>query len=568
MKLNPTNPLRGLALAGLASLALMISAGIAEAQTRWQATYEYNTWDAGRGVVVMDDGGTAMVGSTGLTSASQVDIYLVRTGECEVPLWEYAYDIGGNDYGNRIRRTPDGGFIIVGTTENLYNCRCDIRNDIFLLKLDANGAVQWSHIYGGENREEGRDVRVLNDGYIISGITESYGAGGRDGYLIRTDINGVPIWANSYGGVYEDFFTSCNIATNGDILAAGMTFSFSSSPTEGDIYLVRVNPTTGAPVFTYHYGGTQNDIAWSVVDLGTDLVVAGGTLSYGGNSEAFLLRTTMFGFVTDMKTIGGEVDGGGWDEFLDMAKDPSGNLYVTGIFYEPSNGWGNYDVLVGIFDHNFNLLYPAAIHGDTRDDEGWGIALDPGGDIVVTGLTTSFRFTPSDMYGLRQTIFGSTGCHDRFPELDINRVFPQSYGVFLDPEPGVIHCPVLATRGSRDTTHFTLCTECGDNRRILSGSDPTPAGNDAIDAEALTLTIYPNPITNQRVLTLEYQSAEGEGMELTISDMSGAVILKEHRPAGESRVEIDTKDWPAGSYMVQAKTGSKTSMQRVVVIGE
>lgn len=566
MKLNAANPLRGLVLAGLALLALTIDAGIAEAQTRWQATYEYNTWDVGRGVVVMDDGGTAMVGSTGLTSTSQTDIYVVRTGECEVPLWEYSYDIGGNDYGNRIRRTPDGGFIIVGTTENLYNCRCDIQNDIFLLKLDANGAVQWSHIYGGENVEEGRDVQVLADGYIISGSTTSFGSGGRDGYLIRTDINGTPIWANSYGGAYEDFFTSCNIATNGDFLAAGMTFSFSASPTEGDIYLVRVDPSTGALSFAHHYGGSQNDIAWAVVDLGTDLVVAGGTRSYGGNSEGFLLRTHWGGPWFTMKTFGGAIGGGGWDEFLDMAKNPFGDLYVTGMFYEPSNGWGNYDVFTGIFDHNFNLLYPAAIHGSTRDDQGWGIALDPGGDIVVTGLTTSFRFTPSDMYGLRQNIFGGTGCNDRFPELEINMVFPQSYGVFLDPQPGVIHCAVLATRGNRDTTHFTLCTECGGNRRVLSGFDPTQAGNNAADADALT--VYPNPVTNQRVLTLKHQATEEAEMEITISDMSGTVILKELRPAGESRVEIDTKGWPAGSYMVQATTGSKTSMQRVVIVGE
>ena len=64
---------------------------------------------------------------------------------------------------------------IVGETENLNNC-CT-RNDIFLLKISAAGAVQWTRTYGGLDIDEGRDVQVSSTGYVVAGITASFGQG-------------------------------------------------------------------------------------------------------------------------------------------------------------------------------------------------------------------------------------------------------------------------------------------------------------------------------------------------------------------------------------------------------
>jgi hypothetical protein len=63
--------------------------------------------------------------------------------------------------------------------------------DIFLIKTDANGNIQWAKTYGGTNWDEAFSVQQTSDGgYIVAGYTYSFGAGSRDIFLIKTDANG------------------------------------------------------------------------------------------------------------------------------------------------------------------------------------------------------------------------------------------------------------------------------------------------------------------------------------------------------------------------------------------
>ncbi|MCK4724115.1 MAG: hypothetical protein KAT75_12460, partial [Dehalococcoidia bacterium] len=86
------------------------------------------------------------------------------------------------DFAMSVEQTSDGGYIIAGWTESygagLWDC--------WLVKTDAGGDEQWSKTFGGSVEDRAYPVRQTSDGgYIIAGGTSSYGAGGKDFWVIK-----------------------------------------------------------------------------------------------------------------------------------------------------------------------------------------------------------------------------------------------------------------------------------------------------------------------------------------------------------------------------------------------
>ena len=120
----------------------------------------------------------------------------------------------------------------------------------------------WTRTYGGVDWDEGHSVQQTADGgYIVTGYTYSFGAGGIDVYLIRTDANGDSIWTRTYGSA-DDGGWSVQQTTDGGYIIAGATYSFGND----DVYLIRTD-TNGDTMWTKTYGGADDDLSYSVPDL-------------------------------------------------------------------------------------------------------------------------------------------------------------------------------------------------------------------------------------------------------------------------------------------------------------
>ncbi len=206
----------------------------------WSAAFGGEGGDGGRGIQQTADGGYVVAGFTRSFGAGASDLYIVRTDGEGRRLWWGAYGGGGEDSGYSVAPTADGGFIATGFSTSFG----DGDRDLYLLKVDNNGAEQWRRTFGGPASEVGRSVIETADrGLVICGTTSSFGAGEDDVYLIKTDALGNELWARTFGGEAADNGRSVVETSGGDLVLTGATGSFGGG--NRDVLLIRTDADGG-----------------------------------------------------------------------------------------------------------------------------------------------------------------------------------------------------------------------------------------------------------------------------------------------------------------------------------
>ena len=259
----------------------------ANGDTLWTRTFGDTLSDSqGEAVRQTLDGGYVVTGLTNSHGAGSYDVYLIKTNGNGDTLWTRTYGGPSDDEGSSVQQTADSGYIITGGT-----------GDVYLIKTDAQGDTLWTRTFGGGSDDYGECVRQTTDGgYVIAGFTRSFGAGMIDVYLIRTDAHGDTLWTRAYGGTDEDLASSVQQTTDGGYIVAGRTSSFGAGG--GDVWLIRTN-ANGDTLWTRTFGGPANDASGSVQQTTDDgYVIAGITDSYGaGGADVYLIKTDSLGRV-------------------------------------------------------------------------------------------------------------------------------------------------------------------------------------------------------------------------------------------------------------------------------
>jgi hypothetical protein len=199
-------------------------------------TYGGPDWYDAYSVRQTTDGGYVVAGGKASLSTGYEDIFLIKTDANGNIIWSKTY--GGTywDYARSVQQTSDGGYIVAGVTGS-FGAGWD---DIFLIKTDANGNISWAKTYGGTYDDHAYSVQQTSDGgYIVAGYTKSFGAGNVDFFLIKTDANGNIIWAKTYGGTYDDHAYSVQQTSDGGYIVAGETNSFGAA--WYDIFLIKTD---------------------------------------------------------------------------------------------------------------------------------------------------------------------------------------------------------------------------------------------------------------------------------------------------------------------------------------
>jgi len=169
-------------------------------QEPFTKTYGGTGWDGATDLIQTIDSGFVITGSISYWNGEHInaDMYLVRTDASGNVTWHQRIGGTGEDKGNAIIQTVDGGFAIAGYTTSFGAGE----SDMWLVKTDTNGVMIWNQTFGDAEIDVAYDlVQTADGGFVMMGTTESFnGAGGElHMRLVKTDTNGVMIWNKTYG---------------------------------------------------------------------------------------------------------------------------------------------------------------------------------------------------------------------------------------------------------------------------------------------------------------------------------------------------------------------------------
>jgi uncharacterized delta-60 repeat protein len=346
----------------------------------WAKSYGGSSFDIAYAIQNTTDGGYIVAGTTNSTGAGDHDAWVFKLNSTGSIVWQNTY--GGIYYDDAasVQQTADGGYIVAGTT---YSFGAQT-GDFWLLKLNPDGSILWQKIYGGTGDDEAYSVRQTSDGgYIAAGTTNSFGAVGYDAWVLKVDSTGGVVWAKSYGGTSFDIAYSIKQTSDGGYIVAGSTNSFGIGGSD-HAWILKLN-STGEITWQKIYGGSGNDEASCIQQtLDGGYIVAGDTNSIGaGYDDCWVFKLNSTGSVLWSYTYGGS----DYDDAYSIEQTSDGGYIVAGTTYSFGAGSGDFWLLK--LDSTGAVVWQNT-YGGIYDDVVYSVQQTPDGGFIAAGATASF----------------------------------------------------------------------------------------------------------------------------------------------------------------------------------
>jgi len=355
--------------------------------TLWTKTFGGAADDQAVAIQQTSDGGYIVLGSTQSYGSGQLDTWLVKIDENGDEIWNKTFGGPANDGAVSIQQTNDRGYIFAGLTKSFGAGG----EDFWLVKTDSIGNEIWSKTFGGTADDRAQYVEQLSDGgYIVTGGTYSFNNGNGDVWLIKTDENGNEIWNRTHGGSGDEKAYSVHQTSDGGYVLAGYTDPFRNL--KFDILLFRTDGN-GNEIWSRTFGGTNIENAYSC-ELTNDggYLLAGYTKSFGnGQDDIWLIKTDDDGNEEWNKTFGGT----GVDYNYSVQQTKDGGYIISG--FTNSKGNGGFDIWFIKTAENGEEVWNQTI-GGTSDEFSFSVQQTSDGGYIVAGSTFSFGSGGQDFY--------------------------------------------------------------------------------------------------------------------------------------------------------------------------
>jgi uncharacterized delta-60 repeat protein len=294
-----------------------------------------------------------------------------------------------------VQQTSDEGYILAGVT---YSFGAGA-SDLWVVKLNSMGEIDWQKVYGGTSYDRAYSIRQTNDGgYIVAGETSSFGAGNYDCWILKLSATGTIEWQKTYGGSQEDYAMSIEQTSDGGFIALGVTSSFGAGLEDAWILKLR---SDGSVEWQQTYGGSDSDYAWFIQQTSDGgYIIAGETYSFGdGTDDGWILKLSSSGNIEWQQIYGGSDQ----DWFSTVQQTSDGGYAVCGSSY--SFGAGSSDGWILKLASNGNIEWQQT-YGGTDYDYIFFIQQTEEGGYIVAGYTYSFGAGDDDVWVLKLTSAG------------------------------------------------------------------------------------------------------------------------------------------------------------------
>lgn len=240
-------------------------------------------------ILLTDDGGFLVLGTVEDTALNNTNVYLNKFSAQKSIEWEQF--IGGlnNETAASIRRTPDG-YIIAGSTdsENNGNSNPEGRKNVYMVKTDDNGNLQWTENHGGSGDDYSSDIILKNNGYVIIGTTNSFNEPGQSAnniFIVETNLNGTSPDFITYGSSNDDYGRTLIGLDGGGYLIIG---TVENTEGKSNIYALRVEDNIHNILWNKEFGTTLNDLGYDVISSDERFVIVGSKELPSGTAGYFL----------------------------------------------------------------------------------------------------------------------------------------------------------------------------------------------------------------------------------------------------------------------------------------
>jgi hypothetical protein len=489
------------------------------------------------------------------------------------PAIEWQRTFGGtlDDTGASIAQTTDGGYILCGTT---YSNNGNVsgnhgQGDIWVVKIDATGNLQWQRCLGGSQPDIGRNVLPLADGgYLVLGSTRSNDgdASGNHGmvdiWLVRLSAAGVPVSQRCYGGSLNDVPFGIRPTPDGGYIIAGESRSsdgdLTSNAGSTDYWVLKIGADQEIQ-WQRSYGGSSDDTAYAI-ELTTD----GGYILNGKSAS------------NDGDVVGAPLPGSGFDNYWVVKLDELGNIHWQRPCGGSGTDWGF--SVAQLTDGTYVALGESGssdgdIPGPLGATDYWLVRLAGNGDIIGAnnygGSSTDRGRLILNTNSTGQLLIGSTLSTDG--DIPTNQGSFDAWLVRVDTQGELIWS--LALGGSQSDGLGSIA-HLNDNDYCALGSSSSTDGDlpgnqgmsdfwvvklaaDPVGFDELgvgpTNSVYPNPCNGQ--LFVSQKGSSANPLRWSIVDHRGAVMAS--GALANLLYPVPTAELSGGHYILLFESGGR-----------
>ena len=501
--------------------------------------------DVAESIIQTSDGGYALAGYTFSFGVGIFNMYIVKLDANGDVQWKKT--IGGSsiDDARSIIQTTDGGYAIAGYTDS-YGAG---NYDVVVLKLNSSGTLQWYKVIGGTGDDIGFSILQTTDGgYTVSGHSRSFGSDGM--YIIKLDSNGSILWNRIINGADADGFQTCIVqSSDGGYVSSGSTNSYGAG--NYDIYIVKLN-SSGTLQWAKTVGDTGTDNAFSIIATADGgYAAAGQTNSFGaGNYDMYIVKLDGTGTLQWTGTVGSSAN----EYTLSLIQTTDGGYAAAGYTFLFGQFWDTY---LFKLDSRGTLQWSKRWQ-ETGIDDAASIIHTTDGGYALAGEYSAIGAGNSDAYIVKFDADWNTCGNTTTPASQSG-----TGGTLTTPTPSVTSpTPTVSSPTptvSSDGIFTNICNTVGIKNQ-----------QNEIPKEFKLYQNYPNPFNPST--KIRFALPKSSFAKVVVYDLLGrevVTLVNEQLNAGTYEAEWNATNYPSGIYYYKLITGSRvlgTKTRKAVLI--